>query len=227
MKNTIFRFLKSFVLSVLDFLVHLMALLFCLSLGYFVGIMIGTAPKVDSMITIGAFSSIISMIFFPLFFFYLCPMLRIKWNLPLIDARFCNEGANKLFIDYYESKKGVKIIEKDKTYTNAALEAFLLKIPIIGRLYIKKRDFNEKMKDTSFALGYTLKWIKRKGYFGLSLLFILCFIQMTWVLILFPQWVFGIIFGLFLLTTSFLLTLHVDFYILKKLYKQLDKETQR
>lgn len=231
-RNGFFWFLQSVILEFLYLLVSLMLGLSSMGLGYFLGISLGTVYSIGEAIKFFGFILLVSPFLCPLLFFYVIPKLNIKWKRGFGNIDFAS------FIAYYDAKNRVKIIDNDITYTNTALnrkndlklilEGFLLKIPFLGSLYIKRLVFKEKMKDTSFAIGYSLKWIKRKIFFGYSMLLFLFFFQMTYIYVLLPGSlpviVFCTIYTLIFLLTVFMTTVYVDYYYLKKLIKRLNEE---
>lgn len=236
-RNGIFWFLQGVVLYLLNFLALIMLLFSSMGLGYFLGVFLGVYGSynfVGEWAKIYGYILLISVFLCPLLFFYVIPKLNIKWKRDLGNIDPVS------FIAYYNAKNRDKIINNDISYMDIALkrknalksilERFLLKIPIFGFLYIKRLDFKERMKDTSFAIGYSLKWIKRKVFFGLGMLLFLFFFQMTGVYILLPgslpDIVFCAIFTLIFLLTAFLPTVYVDFYYLKRLIKKFNEERE-
>lgn len=234
-RNGILWFLQGVVLHFLSFLTLFILLFSCMGLGYFLGLFLGVYGSYDftrEWAKIYGYTLLVSVFLCPLLFFYVIPKLNIKWKRDLGNIN------PESFIAYCNAKNRDKIINNDIAYVDIALkrknalksilECFLLKMPIFGSLYIKRLDFKEKMKDTSFAIGYSLKWIKRKVFFGLGLLAFLFFFQMTGIYILLPgslpDTVFCVIFTLIFLLSAFLPTVYVDFYYLKKLIKKFNEE---
>lgn len=237
LKKMIFWFLKGLVLSILELSTLIMAIFSCVSLGFLLGVLIGSVSSSDSLIRLSVCFLLVSAILFPLFF-YLVPRLRMKWKRPVIKNQNLDKASINSFIAYYHYKNSDKTVYKDITYINIAskekndlkliLERFLLKIPFLGTVYAKRLDFEEKMKDTSFAIGYSLKRIKRKVFFGFGLLFFLFFAIGSFFYTLLPGiWcdiVFYTLYGLIFILTILLPTVQVDLYRLGKLYKKLDQE---